>query len=212
MRKECTLEWVDDNGNVIPNGITPIKAEPCKSVDQNVADVPSGDLISRADTIEMLLSFKESRAKGVSTYDIGFVDGLSHAINMIDLVPSAEYSKPLQTTLNGDLISRQDALMELNGVCSNWQDDTKVAEIIKALPSAEKKEGEYADEIARRIATIIENEQDMRVILESADRPKGEWIKNDDFTCSECGYRMIVGDGAYNFCPNCGADMRGDVM
>lgn len=22
MRKECTLEWVDDNGNVIPNNIT----------------------------------------------------------------------------------------------------------------------------------------------------------------------------------------------
>lgn len=22
MRKECTLEWVDDNGNVIPNSIT----------------------------------------------------------------------------------------------------------------------------------------------------------------------------------------------
>lgn len=27
MRKECTLEWVDDNGNVISNDITPIKAE-----------------------------------------------------------------------------------------------------------------------------------------------------------------------------------------
>ena len=38
----------------------------------------------------------------------------------------------------------------------------------------------------------------------------GEWIKNDDFTCSACGYHMIVGGGAYNYCPNCGADMRGE--
>ena len=38
---------------------------------------------------------------------------------------------------SGDLISRADALMELNGVCSNWQDDAKVAEIIHALSSAE---------------------------------------------------------------------------
>lgn len=38
----------------------------------------------------------------------------------------------------------------------------------------------------------------------------GEWIKNDDFTCSACGYHMIVGGGAYNFCPNCGAKMGGD--
>ncbi len=36
-----------------------------------------------------------------------------------------------------DLISRADALGELNGACSNWEDDAKVAEIINALPSAE---------------------------------------------------------------------------
>ena len=41
------------------------------------------------------------------------------------------------------------------------------------------------------------------------DRPQGEWIKNDAFECSECAFRMIVGDGAYNFCPNCGAMMIG---
>lgn len=62
-----------------------------------------------------------------------------------------------------------------------------------------------------------ENDLKINVALDMAiealkDRPQGEWIKNDDFTCSECGYRMIVGDGAYNFCPNCGADNRGVVM
>ena len=38
----------------------------------------------------------------------------------------------------------------------------------------------------------------------------GEWIKNDDYVCDQCGYHMIVGGGAYNYCPNCGAKMGGD--
>lgn len=41
---------------------------------------------------------------------------------------------------------------------------------IEALSSADIEE-----DVARRIATIIENEQDMRVILKNADRPTG-WI------------------------------------
>lgn len=51
---------------------------------------------------------------------------------------------------------------------------------------------------------IIEN-------LPSADRPKGEW--NDiggviRWGCSLCHYAY---DQKFNFCPNCGADMRGDA-
>ena len=47
----------------------------------------------------------------------------------------------------------------------------------------------------------------------SADRPKGEWIDvtkhGGDFVvkCSECGCLQLE---TQNFCPNCGADMRGD--
>lgn len=71
--------------------------------------------------------------------------------------------------------------------------------------------------IARDIATILENEQDMRVMLQNADRPKGEWIPHTTSVglkhyaeyarCSECGEMALV---HMNFCPNCGADMRGD--
>ena len=49
--------------------------------------------------------------------------------------------------------------------------------------------------------------------IPSADRPRGEWIEQEDdyhhyWECSECG--MGVGlDDIRNFCPNCGADMRG---
>lgn len=45
MRKECTLEWVDDNGNVISNGITPIKAE---SSEETVSKAKVLALINKA--------------------------------------------------------------------------------------------------------------------------------------------------------------------
>lgn len=53
-------------------------------------------------------------------------------------------------------------------------------------------------------------------------RPKGEWIYNtDDFTpkkrCTNCGYNkpLVAGEAIKqepdNYCPNCGADMRGET-
>ena len=46
------------------------------------------------------------------------------------------------------------------------------------------------------------------------ERKKGKWIfpnnpiakANDEWICSECHY--LIG-GKHNYCPNCGADMRG---
>lgn len=41
-----------------------------------------------------------------------------------------------------------------------------------------------------------------------ADRPQGEWIDDDfvgQYRCSECDYYAI---DEYDYCPNCGADMR----
>lgn len=62
--------------------------------------------------------------------------------------------------------------------------------------------------IAREIATILENEQDMRVILQNAERPKGEWNKFDTgiYLCSNCNW--AVGN-EYNYCPCCGSRMKG---
>lgn len=53
------------------------------------------------------------------------------------------------------------------------------------------------------------------------ERKKGKWIEQDDswdgvyYECSVCkeAYTLIDGtpsDNNYNFCPNCGADMRGE--
>lgn len=52
------------------------------------------------------------------------------------------------------------------------------------------------------------------IAIPSADRPSGEWIEQEDdyhhyWECSECG--MGVGlDDIRNFCPNCGAKMKGE--
>ena len=45
------------------------------------------------------------------------------------------------------------------------------------------------------------------------ERKKGEWIENSPVTekCDQCGY--VIRDwfvSQFNFCPNCGADMKGD--
>ena len=50
-------------------------------------------------------------------------------------------------------------------------------------------------------------------LFEYYERPQGEWIKMSDrfgfyFACNKCGYDRAKSDNA-NFCPNCGADMRG---
>lgn len=50
--------------------------------------------------------------------------------------------------------------------------------------------------------------------LPSADRPQGEWIKPkneiairlNQWICSNCNYLV---DGKHNYCPNCGARMKG---
>ena len=106
-------------------------------------------------------------------------------------------------TTSGDLISRQDALLELekweeeknwDTWCYAHKDDnyyhiTAPTHVIRDLPSAqpERKQGEW--------------------IHDGCNFPHG----NDWIHCSECGKRGInVPADLTNFCSNCGADMRGD--
>ena len=69
--------------------------------------------------------------------------------------------------------------------------------------------------------TIADSVEDIISNLPSAqsERKKGEWIPEFDgkftgggywFSCSKCN-RIVpeVRNGGWNFCPNCGADMRG---
>lgn len=76
-----------------------------------------------------------------------------------------------------------------------------------------------AFELAARLAEVTAERDD----LKKNARPvvRGEWEREDDifddltFICSACHEPWILIDGTpednnMNFCPNCGADMRGD--
>lgn len=95
-----------------------------------------------------------------------------------------------------DLISRQAAIEAVNHICPV---DT-----------------EYDCTLLDRV--------DVRCVLldlPSAERKKGRWIETDDgwdgvyYECSCCkeAFTLIDGtptDNLYNYCPNCGAEMRGE--
>lgn len=79
-------------------------------------------------------------------------------------------------------------------------------DVVESLPSVES-------DVAMDIATIIENEKDMRVM-----RKKGKWIyiRTEDngnalYECSVCHKGEVhVPIVNVSYCWNCGADMRGN--
>lgn len=79
-----------------------------------------------------------------------------------------------------DLISRQAAIDEAEKWFFNLKDKRTVGEVLKNLPSVQP------------------------------ERKKGTWT--DDSSCPFCGFQpWYEGDiHTLSFCPNCGADMRGD--
>ena len=102
-----------------------------------------------------------------------------------------------------DLISRQAAINTVFSMCCRW--DTEDADDLKnmlmlafqELPSAQSEvlacgEGELSAE---------------------TERKKGKWIidRHGNWACDQCGndpYHCNMEN--MNFCPNCGADMRGE--
>lgn len=129
-----------------------------------------------------------------------------------------EASRRLVEASPNDLISRQQAIDAVVSAMIDGADAELVEGVMELLPSAQPE----PSQVARDICTILENEQDMRVILKNAqpERKTGKWI--DDIVsysdtgdiilanCSLCGYQMdvVYEHGYFKYCPNCGARME----
>ena len=110
-----------------------------------------------------------------------------------------------------------EALKQVTGKLNNPDDS-----LLTADPEACKKQKSKLDligrqdaieavrlESAKRLALTRGDILDILYALPSADRPRGEWIEEEEYgdlwACDQCGFASEHND---NFCPNCGADMR----
>jgi len=77
----------------------------------------------------------------------------------------------------------------------------------------------YEDAVKANIGIVIENRK-LKAQIESADAVQGEWIEVEDYNgdvhykCDQCGEEWTFPYGTpeennANFCPNCGANMKG---
>ena len=80
-------------------------------------------------------------------------------------------------------------------------------------------ENECATTVCRNCKMQVNGCEDFYIIIENAptiesDRKKGKWSTKEGELAfwdvySECGRMIMHRAPFYNFCPNCGADMRG---
>ena len=94
--------------------------------------------------------------------------------------------------------------------------------ISKEIPSADVVSREfYEDAVKANTRLVIEN-RELKEQIESADRPSGEWLRQDKYfqafnetvttyKCSVCEHEPYFGGdiSKLNYCPNCGAYMKG---
>lgn len=88
-----------------------------------------------------------------------------------------------------------------------------ITEYEEAMRDSEEHPEKYPEDYKTRAMNLIAGliatkvEVDNAPTIDAEPVKHGEWIEGDMLECNQCHHRMIVGGGAYNFCPNCGARM-----
>jgi len=130
-------------------------------------------------------------------YMRGYADGLNDGIQEVNRM--------------GDYISRRAAIDAINRAVTKEAARWSVEE----LPSAQP---EPPEECERCMMEHTDEMEKLEAELAMAQPKRGRWISADaifggvPFYCSECGENTrdtVMGKPRWNFCPNCGADMRG---
>lgn len=163
------------------------------------------DYISRADAISIVHSAIEAKIPFAIVADL--IKGL----------PSADAEDRLYIKIYADDEPSVKA-EKLYQIC----DETQNREVAKWLKEyflsaeAEPKWNCTANFVAEQLERLMDMTDEERLKLlqtmfSSADAEQGEWVRhelwgNPWFTCSECNYH---GRNDFNFCPNCGARMKG---
>lgn len=178
-------------------------AENCKESESKL------DLISRQDAIDAVIRECEP-----------ICDAYDNVVTEINSLPSAEmHDKRTEThSVCSDLIRRSDAMGAVQDHFNadgfkGYDDGQKMLDRLKALPSADITETETCQRCQDLTDTILNRQGDEIKRLKAEARQTGEWIFNTSTSngkswnvCSECGESMFH---PANFCPNCGARMKG---
>ena len=111
-----------------------------------------------------------------------------------------------------DLISRQDAINTLKRVAGVGN---RAIDALKNMPTMDRPrpiDPTITVDLESEVVSISACETKGPKTIVYVDRPKGKWVSKEGVYgaayCSECNYELRVNNT--NFCPNCGADMRGE--
>ena len=69
------------------------------------------------------------------------------------------------------------------------------------------------EEDIEKFKVIWQRANSKGLLVINEERPQGEWIrrKMNWYICSNCNHKTdSIGETFFKFCPNCGADMRGN--
>lgn len=102
---------------------------------------------------------------------------------------------------NNELIARGDAIEAIENV--TWYHQNRNKDMVEGANSDEHQAWYKSQDIYEALEA-----------LPSVDRPQGEWIGVEEdwrhqiefWKCSECDFAV---SSMYNYCPNCGARMKG---
>jgi len=129
-------------------------------------------------------------------FDLGDFTECSFNTTQLKLIPRKIESLPT-IEVSEDCISREYMLRALNGYGKDWQEDCEIADVIRNAPSVVP-----TTEQSSEIGEWIE--------IEVCDNNVDEW---QSAKCSVCGkyhttpYLYYFDN--FNYCPNCGAKMKG---
>ena len=177
----------------------------------------TSDLISRVETVERLRRVLDATVP-ITDYDEGYVDGIEFGISTVSTMPTIqpeERTEERTETHACDLISRQQAIDALDKQikqCCKALGSLSLSDVDKHAVEVEMASLRAYRGMLENLPTVQPEPQEGHWIDKGWD---GDWAWQIDgrgncwrlIECSECGKRVLAES---NYCPNCGAKMKGE--